>query len=106
VLLAIDLDVLFGTAIGNGDHDAKPENDRQANQGSGRADARQDPQFPQRSQNTTDQDGESDKIHSRKFHSLAPGSPASSKLRRTGEEYSRSRHSAREMSPQAHDQGH
>ena len=87
LLLSINLDVFFRAAVGDSDHDAESEEDRESDQGPRRADARQDSQFPQRGQNTTYQDGESNKVHAHPFHRF-PRKLASVKLRRTGEEYS------------------
>jgi hypothetical protein len=70
--LPVDLDVFFAAAIGDGDHDANADQDRDSDQSPRRADAFQNTQFPQRSQETANQDSETNKIHTCPFHDQPP----------------------------------
>src|SRR5271165_7073791 len=71
-LLAVDLDIFLGTAIADGDHDAKTQRDGDSDQRPGGADARQNAHFPQRRQHSAQEDDKSDKVHARPFHDFPP----------------------------------
>jgi len=51
--LPLDLDILFAAAMGDGEHDANTDQDRDSNQSPRGADALQDTQFPERGQKAT-----------------------------------------------------
>src|ERR1700676_3447245 len=61
--LPVDLDVFFAAAVGDRDHDADADHDRDTDQSPRGADALQNTQFPERGQETTNQDNETKKIH-------------------------------------------
>jgi hypothetical protein len=71
-LLPLDLDVFFGAAIGDCDHDPNADRDHDADQGPRRADAGQDAQFPKRRQKATQQDDKSNEVHACPLHNLPP----------------------------------
>ena len=83
LLLPIDLDVFFRAAVGDRDPYAESQKDRESDQGPRRANASQNSQFPQRSQNATHEDGEAHKVHAHPFH-ISPDILVSEKPRRTG----------------------
>jgi hypothetical protein len=67
-LLPLYLDVFFGTAIGDRDHDPNADRDRDADQSPRRADAGQDAQFPKRGHDAAQQNDESNKVHAGPLH--------------------------------------
>ncbi|HEY3076446.1 MAG TPA: hypothetical protein VGJ74_14840 [Burkholderiales bacterium] len=71
-LLPVDLDIFFGPAVGDRDHDPQADQDRDANHYPGCVDVLQDAQFPESSENATDQDDEPNKVHPCPFHDAPP----------------------------------
>jgi hypothetical protein len=54
--LPVDLDIFFAAAMGDGNHDANADQDRDSDQNPRRANVLQNTQFPERRQKTTHQD--------------------------------------------------
>jgi hypothetical protein len=80
--LPVDLDIFFAAAVGNGDHDANPNQDRDPDQSPRSPDALQNTHFPECGQKAAYQDDETNKIHSCPFHDHPPDKSGSKDLQR------------------------
>jgi hypothetical protein len=66
--LAVDLDIFFGAAVGDREHDAEAGQYNDADHGPRCTYAFQNAQLLQRGQQSTDEDHEANQIHARPFH--------------------------------------
>ena len=67
-LLVVDFDVFLDAAIGDRDHDAKADRDRDSDQCPRCADSFQNTHFPERGQNAASQENKTNQIHACPFH--------------------------------------
>jgi hypothetical protein len=68
ISLPVDLDVFFAAAMGDGNHDADADQNRDSDQCPGGADPLQHTQLPESGHDSANQDDETNEIHACPFH--------------------------------------